>query len=140
MKVVGLNNRPYIIDIKKYVVRNDKKKKRSSFHLLARDLLKDMFSGYLILEEVKLPGSTCPSKKSALFIDFLIPNIKIGVEVHGKQHYEYCQFFHKTKAGFFDQQRRDSIKERWCELNNINLVVLSYADETEQWRKQLECI
>lgn len=139
MKVVGLNNRPYVIDIKKYIVKNNDKKKRSSFHLLARELLRDMFSGYFVLEEVKLPGSTCPSKKSALFVDFLIPNFKMAVEVHGRQHYEYCQFFHKSKAGFLDQQRRDAIKEKWCDLNSITLIVLSYEDDPEIWRKQLEC-
>jgi len=141
MKVKGLNNKVYIIDSKKYVIKNnDTRKKRSSFHIMARDLLKDVFCGYLILEEVKLPGSTCPSKKSVLFLDFLVPTFNLGIEVHGRQHYEYCQFFHKTKAGFLDQKRRDSVKESWCELNNINLIVFNYADDIQIWRKQLECI
>jgi hypothetical protein len=137
MKVVGLNNKEYILDIKKYIIKNNDTKKKSRYHILARELLNDMFV-YPVLEEVKLPGSRCPSKKSTLFLDFFIPQIDLAVEVHGKQHYEYCKFFHKTKAGFLTSLKRDSIKEEWCEKNEINLIILKYSDTVEDWRKQID--
>ena len=98
MKVVGLNGREYNLDLKKYI-KNDRSK-RSFYHLRAREMIKDIFSGYTILEEVKLPGSVNPAKKSVLYLDFFIPNLMIGIEVHGKQHYEYVPYFHKTKAKY----------------------------------------
>tara|TARA_R110000824_G_scaffold132519_3_gene295089 strand:- start:128 stop:550 length:423 start_codon:yes stop_codon:yes gene_type:complete len=138
MKVTGLNGREYNLDLKKYIVKKDDKTKKSRYHIMARDLLHEMFSGYNTLEEVKLPGSRCPSKRSVLFLDFFIPNLSLGVEVHGKQHYEYCKFFHKTKAGFLTSVKRDDIKEQWCTLNNIELIVLKYSDDTEKWRGQID--
>lgn len=138
MKVLGLNNREYKLDLKKYIVRPGDVKSRSQYHLLARELINEIYRGYLILEEVKLPGSRCPSKKSTLFIDFLIPNMRCGIEVHGRQHYEYVPFFHKTYAGFLQHQKRDDIKREWCELNNISLIELKYSDSIDEWRRSLE--
>ena len=138
MKVVGLNGREYNVDLKKYIVRKDDKTVKSKYHLAARDLLQEMFSGYTIAEEMKLPGSRDPAKKSTLFLDFFIPNLQLGVEVHGQQHYKFCKFFHKTKAGFLTSLKRDFIKEDWCNLNGIELMVLKYSDSVEDWRKQID--
>lgn len=138
MKIVGLNGREYNINLNKYIVKKDDKTVKSKYHIAARELLADTFKGYNILEEVKLPGSRCPSKKSALFLDFFVPNLMLGIEVHGQQHYEFCKFFHKTKAGFLTAKRRDCIKEEWCKLNNIDLIVLKYSDTIEDWRNQID--
>ena len=138
MKVTGLNGREYNIDLKKYIIKNDDKTVKSKYHMAARKLLAEMFKGYTVLEEVKLPGSRCPSKKSALFLDFFIPSLSLGIEVHGQQHYEFCKVFHKTKAGFLTAKKRDFIKEDWCELNSIELIVLKYSDSIEHWRNEIE--
>ena len=138
MKVVGLKGREYNINLKKYIVKKNDKTVKSKYHILARELLTDMFRGYTVLEEVKLPGSRCPSKKSALFLDFFIPSLMLGIEVHGRQHYEFCKFFHKTMAGFLQSNKRDFIKEDWCELNDIELIVLKYSDSVEDWRNQID--
>lgn len=136
MKVVGLNGREYNLDLKKYM-SNDRTKV-SKYHIKARNLIQDIFHGYNILEEVKLPGSVNPAKKSVLYLDFLIPNVKMGVEVHGRQHYEYIPFFHKSRAGFLHAQSRDRTKAEWCEKNQIELMILKYSDTKDDWRKQLE--
>lgn len=138
MKFVGFNNKTYSIDLKKYLVKPNDTRKRSKYHLLARDLLREVYKGYFIYEEVKLPGSRNPAKKSVLFLDFFIPTANLGIEVHGKQHYEYCSHFHKDLAGWFDCKHRDAEKERWCALNEIDLIVFKYSDSVEDWRKQLE--
>jgi hypothetical protein len=139
MKVLGLNGREYNLDLKKYIVKNDSKTIKSKYHISTRKLLHEMFSGYTILEEMKLPGSRDPAKRSTLFLDFFIPNLQLGVEVHGQQHYEFCKFFHKTKAGFLTSVKRDLIKEDWCSLNSIDLIVLKYSDKIEDWRNQIDC-
>lgn len=131
MKVLGLNNREYNINLSNYSKTTARK---SSHHLKARELLTSMFKGYNIYEEVKLPGTVDPAKKSALFIDFLIPNARLGIEVHGKQHFEFIPYFHKTKAGFLQSKARDLRKEEWCELNEIQLIVFRFDETVEQWR------
>ena len=136
MKVTGLNGREYNLDLKKYMKKD--RINRSFYHLQARDIIHDVFLGYNILEEVKLPGSVDPAKKSVLYLDFLIPNANIGVEVHGQQHFKYTPFFHKSKAGFLQAKARDKAKIEWCDINEIELIVLNYDSSQEHWREQLE--
>ena len=140
MKFKGFNGREYNVQLNKYIVRPDNTLKKSQYHLKARQLLREMYAGYSILEEVKLPGSRSPHLKSVLFLDFFIPNLMMGVEVHGKQHYEFVPHFHKTKAKYLQALRRDKLKYDWCELNEIDLIILSYEDDIEDWRYQLECM
>ena len=135
MKVMGLNGREYNLDLKKY---SKQRQKCSYYHHLARELLHDMISVYNIYEEVKLPGSVNPAKKSVLYLDFYIPNAIMGIEVNGQQHYKYVPYFHKSKAGFLQAKARDRAKAEWCELNEITLVQLRWDDSLEYWRKQIE--
>lgn len=136
MKVTGLNGREYNLDLKKY--KRNHRANASFYHVQARDILHDIFLGYNILEEVKLPGSVEPVKKSVLYLDFLIPNARIGVEVHGQQHFKYVPYFHKSKAGFLRAKARDKAKASWCEINDIELIVLRYDSSQEHWREKLE--
>lgn len=138
MKVIGINGREYTWNLAGYEVFNDDKRKRSKFHIRARNLLKELFNSYRILEEVKLPGSTELYRKSVLYLDFYIPSIKLAIEVHGQQHYEFCSFFHKTKADFLKGKARDEDKITWCELNGIKLVTLKYTESDDEWRNRLK--
>lgn len=138
MKVFGINGKEYVWNLSNYDVKNDNTRKRSQYHIRARLLLKDIYNSYRILEEVKLPGSTAKHKKGVLYLDFYIPQIKKAFEVHGQQHYEYSPFFHKTRADFLLAKAKDEDKIEWCELNDIDLVVLKYSDTDEEWRKQIE--
>ena len=136
MKVTGLNGREYNLDLKRYI--DNDRSKRSFFHIKARELIKEIFKGYSILEEVKLPGTVKPSKKSVLYLDFYIPSAIMGIEVHGQQHYKYTPYFHKSKAGFAMAKKRDMDKREWCRTNDINLVELRWDDSPEYWREQIE--
>lgn len=139
MKALGLNGREYTWNLSKYDVYENDKRKRSKPHLRARGILKEIYGGgYRILEEVKLPGSTLPHRKSVLYLDFFIPIIRVGIEVHGKQHYEFTPFFHNTKAAFLKAQTRDEDKLNWCELNDIELIILKHSDGDDVWRKQIK--
>ena len=140
MKVVGLNGREYNLNLQKYDVKANDKRKRSKHHVRARKLIKEVYHSYRILEEVKLPGSTSTHKRSVLYLDFFIPNIRKAVEVHGRQHYEYTPFFHKSKADFILAKARDEDKIEWCELNNIEVVTLKYSGSDDEWRKSIKGI
>lgn len=140
MKIVGLNGREYTWNLTAYDIFNDDKRKRSKYHLRARSLLKEIYSSYRILEEVKLPGSTELHRKSVLYLDFYIPTLKRGFEVHGQQHYEYCSFFHKSMADFIKSQARDDDKTRWCELNGITLTILKYSESENEWRQRIKSV
>lgn len=134
MRVEGLNGREYNLNLQKYAT-NDRPRK-SFYHSTAGIIIREVFRGYNVYEEVKLPGST--KKRSVLFLDFLIPNVKIAVEVHGQQHFKFIPFFHKTKAGFARSKGRDNDKAEWCRLNGFELVMLRFDEDQEYWREKLE--
>ena len=138
MKVVGLNGREYVWNLSKYDVLKNDKRKRSKHHIRARNLLADLYSSYRILEEVKLPGSTALHRRSVLYLDFYIPNIRKAFEVHGRQHYEFTPFFHKSKAEFLRAKARDEDKIEWCVVNNIELTVLKYSDNNDEWTTSIK--
>jgi len=138
MKAIGINGREYTWNLNGYNVAANDTRKRSKYHMRARSLLREIFHSYRMLEEVKLPGSTVSHRKGVLFLDFLIPQIKLGIEVHGQQHYEYTPFFHKNKADFVIAKAKDEDKIEWCELNKVDLIVLKYSDTDAQWREQIE--
>jgi hypothetical protein len=140
LKVQGINGKEYIWNLTKYDIFYDDARKRSKYHLRARNLLKEIYNSYRILEEVKLPGSTSLHRKSVLYLDFYIPSIKKGFEIHGQQHYEYCNFFHKSKADFIKSKARDEDKITWCEINGIELIILKYSESEDEWRKQIKGI
>jgi hypothetical protein len=140
LKVLGINGREYVWNLSDYSVFNNDSRKRSKYHIKARSLLKEIFNSYRILEEVKLPGSTELHRKSVLYLDFYIPSIKLAVEVHGQQHYEFCEFFHKNKADFLKSKAKDEDKIAWCDLNGIQLITLKYSESEDEWRKRLKSI
>ena len=140
MKVTGLNGREYNLNLQKYDVKANDKRKRSKHHIRARKLIKEVYHSYRVLEEVKLPGGTSTHKRSVLYLDFFIPNIRKAVEVHGRQHYEYTPFFHKSKADFILARGRDEDKIEWCELNNIEIITLKYSGSDDEWRKSIKGI
>ena len=140
MKVLGINGKEYVWNLTGYDVFNDDSRKRSKYHVKARAILKEIFHSYRILEEVKLPGSTLLHKKSVLYLDFYIPSIKLGVEVHGQQHYEFSTFFHKSKADFALAKARDEDKIEWCKLNDIDLITLKYSESEDEWRQRIKSI
>lgn len=140
MKVIGINGKEYVWNLAGYDVFNDDQRKRSKYHLRARNLLKEIYNSYRILEEVKLPGSTELHRKSVLYLDFFIPTISLGIEVHGQQHYDFNPFFHKSKADFLKSKARDEDKLEWCKLNDINLIILKYSETENEWRERLKSI
>ena len=112
----------------KLILQSTKRKTRakSAPHQKALSLLLEILPGVVIFEEVTLPGC-------GLYLDIFMPSISLAVEVHGRQHYEFVPFFHKTKADFLLARKRDRDKTEWCDLNNITLVALPH-DEEDQWK------
>ena len=53
------------------------------------------------------------------------------------ESYEFNEFYHKTKQGFQKAKARDRDKIRWCDLNEIEIVVLSHEGEDDEWKKSI---
>lgn len=61
-----------------------------------------------------------------LEIDCYNEQLKLGCEYHGRQHYEYVPFMHKTKDAFRNQQYRDQMKIQICNKLGIKLIIVPY--------------
>jgi hypothetical protein len=59
-----------------------------------------------------------------LYLDGYSSKYKFAVEYQGRQHTEYPNFHHKTKADFDIQQINDQSKVRRCKRNKVDLLVV----------------
>lgn len=63
--------------------------------------------------------------KNSLWFDFYLPNYSLCIEYNGEQHYEPVEFF-GGKSGFKKQVKSDKIKQKYCNENNIELLIIPY--------------
>lgn len=70
--------------------------------------------------------SDCKHKKQLPF-DFYLPEHNTCIEYHGRHHYEPVPAFGGDQE-FESIKIRDEIKEKYCYINNINLIAIKYND------------
>jgi hypothetical protein len=105
---------------------------KSSYHILARSIIKQTYPTMQVLEEVPIN----PRRSETLYLDFYIPLIKKCIEVHGEQHYEFSPHFHSNKLAFLKAQRRDKDKLEWCKINGISHIELPY-NKQDEWEYRI---
>ncbi|QKF94338.1 hypothetical protein QKU48_gp0880 [Fadolivirus algeromassiliense] len=66
-----------------------------------------------------------------LEIDAYNNDLKLGLEYHGVQHYQFVHHFHKSKEDFEKRKEYDQLKEQLCTENGINLIVVPYTIKNE---------
>ncbi len=121
------------INWKPHLQKHSSAEKRSSYHLVARQLLKDIYPTMQFLEEINIPIQP----KLNLYLDFYLPLLRLAVEVQGQQHYKFSPHFHETNRDFIHQKMLDKKKISWCELNDIKLIELPYNEDIEQWKNRI---
>ena len=136
--IIGLDGKTHAWNYHRIASKGAKRESRSKYHLRARDIIREIYPGHIVLEEVTLPGSRQRGKGYKLSLDFFIPMLDLAVEVHGQQHYHFIPFFHKDKRGFVQALNRDDDKAEWCEMNGVDLVILKYSDFEDDWKQQLK--
>jgi hypothetical protein len=75
-----------------------------------------------------------------LELDCYNDELKIAVEYNGEQHYKYIPYFHTSKDAFYNLKYRDDMKQRLCEQNGINLIIVPYTvkhEDIESYIKNL---
>ena len=126
MKIKGLDGREYVWSLK----AKEESENKSQYHLRCRNILKEVYPLYVVLEEVYLPGSN-------LYLDFYVSQLRLAIEIHGEQHYVYTPHFHGSKRDFMLAQQRDRDKINWCEINNISIIVLPHWEDANVWRERI---
>jgi len=95
---------------------------RSKFQTEAKKFLQNYWQHNIVFEEFPIVGTR-------LTLDFYNANKKIAIEVQGRQHQKYIEFFHSHKINFLHQLKRDRKKEIFCEKNGIILVTIFENEE-----------
>lgn len=74
---------------------------------------------------------TIQVENTYLKLDFFLEENgkKYAIEYNGIQHYQPIEYF-DGEIGFQKQVFRDSLKEKYCQQNNIELIIIPYNDET----------
>lgn len=99
------------------------KASRSKLQSKVKGLLKKIWGGCRVFEEMPIPGTR-------MTLDFYNANYRIALEVDGKQHYKFSNHFHSGDIEKFkDQLRRDTAKQEFCDLNQIRLVRFLECDK-----------
>lgn len=74
--------------------------------------------------------------KNPLEFDFYLPDYNICIEYNGLQHYQSVEFFGGEKE-FILSQKRDKIKIKYCDDNNIPLIIIKYTDNIKNVLKKV---
>ena len=113
MKFIDFYGRLHGIDFTKYNYKNSETRTSGEQRLL--DYLLNSYPNTLICEQFPCLGT-------GLRLDFFIPFYRTAYEFDGEQHNKFVQFFHKSMKGLILSKERDRQKEKWCKINNIELV------------------
>lgn len=133
MKVYDLDHNIYTLSLTGYTINNNDNRPRSELHMLGRKIIKEVYPLTPVLEEVFI---TIRRGQTA-YLDFFLPQHNLCVEVHGEQHFRFCEFYHKNQMGFLQHKKRDRDKRTWLEINNIKLVEFNYNESGTEWRSKL---
>lgn len=100
-------------------------KSRSILQRMVKDILREIWELDIVYEEFPVFGSRYS-------LDFYNASKCIALEVQGKQHTQYNQFFHgKNRLNFGEQLKRDGMKRDFCDTNDIRLIEIFEEDRSE---------
>ncbi|GAH28085.1 unnamed protein product, partial [marine sediment metagenome] len=72
-----------------------------------------------------------------LELDGYNDELKLAFERHGKQHYEWPNYFHKTVKKYITQLSNDQEKGELCETNGVTLIEVPYWIEYDEMQKYI---
>lgn len=78
-----------------------------------------------------------PKTRAGMELDCYNEELKIACEYHGRQHYEFVEFFHKTRENFKAMQERDRIKFDILQQRGIYLITVPYTVKVEDIKEYI---
>ena len=114
--------------LQRSVRRQEDKRKYHNTESKLLEILKLIFGRDNVIASVH-PLWAFSTKKVLLEYDIGIISQKLLVEYNGIQHYEYPNFFHRTRQDFDAQVGRDALKEKLAADNGWNFLVIKYNED-----------
>lgn len=110
------------------------RKSASKLHKAVGDVLRDspIFNGYNIYQEYPVNRVNPDYQESSHHFDWVIPEIRLVIEAHGRQHFEITDFSGKEEDGgisnFRSQRKRDEAKKEAALLAGYTYIEVPYTD------------
>ena len=104
----------------------------SDFQANCKDFLYPFWKNYIVCEEFRIPSTR-------MSLDMFCVDRRVAIECQGRQHSQYVPFLSGSRSGYLGQIKRDLAKEKWCELNKINLCEIHPDDLpklSKEWFKK----
>lgn len=67
-------------------------------------------------------------KNYPLYFDFYLPDYNLCIEYQGEQHFHPILHGYYTQKKWDELQIRDTLKRKYCQMNNIKLIEIPYTD------------
>ena len=112
----------------------------SKFHQQVGEVLRNsrVFQGYEIYQEYPLDKVDPNCRYSKFHFDWVIPKLKLIIEVHGQQHYEPVRFGgisqEDAESNLCDQKYRDSLKKDTAIKVGWTYIAIPYYDSITEER------
>ena len=87
-------------------------------------IIEGIYSNYEVKKHYR------PKWLEGLELDIFIPELNLGIEYQGQQHFYPVELWGGQEA-LVAQQERDSRKRKLCKLNNIKLIEVDYTEPLE---------
>ncbi len=113
------------------------RKSASKLHIAVGEILRnsDVFGGYNIYQEYPVSKVNPEYTSNSEHFDWVIPDIKLVIECHGKQHYEVTDFSGKSEDcginSYKAQKARDEAKKQAAIDAGYTYTVVPYTDQKE---------
>jgi hypothetical protein len=103
-------------------------RRKSKLHEYVADVLRAALPSFTLEEEVTLPTEV-RGRRTTLFVDMVVKELRIAVECHGEQHYRFNSHFHSGQQDYEEQKRRDLVKKADLEASGYHVLVIPYSLE-----------
>lgn len=123
-------NVPYTI-IGNHIRNAELEKKNREIDLIKKRTLKCEEKIYSILRELypdKLIRRHDRKTLKGIELDFNIPELRLGIEYDGEQHFDKELYEKLYGDGFEEQVKRDRLKDKLCKKKNITLIRIKYDE------------
>lgn len=119
-------------------IPDNKGKYASKGERYCAEFLEILFPNYTFVKS-KPSWLKNPKTNRRLELDCYCEELQIAVEYNGYQHYVWPNCYHKSKDAFYDQKKRDKIKELTCIQRGICLIRIPYTVDIEKIPLAIYC-
>lgn len=81
-----------------------------------------------IFDDYKCERHCRPNFLEGLEIDIYVPELKLGFEYNGLQHYKPVEHWGGEES-LKKQQERDKRKQQLCNQNDVKLIIIKYDEQ-----------